>query len=482
MPSLVVRFIRHGQSMCNLINELADAESRPLLDGEYSYCYEEGGGDPPLSDRGIEQAKALNTRMKEGTCKNFIRETPQEIEFETHIPRDFWGKFFLGRERMRPSLFKISKENEDTFFLVNTRIFVSSMKRAIHTASLAFENIDGCEFEVTDILREVSYVAEKERYKNTFVRMAKILLRIAEEGVTTQVALVCHHNTIRYMILAICQIFSNRPSELFFEPENAAYIDILFDTDPTRGLVVGLNYSNGIVGVAREVGESRQKAWGNTDSSTILSENDWKNVTIFAECKGYHHITNAESLVAIHMQKQVMNIFAIPKSRPDLQTFTKQRKVWEQNLSTLSDPIGIKFVEFILKDYSESEPEMAIHKCHYKAKDAKSSIKKTKWVPSVCNLLVRLKDPSLDYNYVFVYDEPLKLLINDVILGVKRVGIHVVLLSETRVYVPFPSSIADKLEEWVENDEKLSWYRSYPIVFAAGDGKGDENGVLHFDI
>ena len=211
---VLVRFIRHGQSECNLYNITGK--------GDGSVCDGPGGGDSSLSKNGVQEAKLLNSVMKGGKTKSSV--THAQHKSATYVD--------LIEKEARFKILNFKKEkNAKGYKIEDTPVMVSSMQRAKQTAEIAFEGIEGVNFEVTDLLREVVWGDDYFKMYRGYIKLAKQIKKkcgVRDTNKISQIALVCHHNTIRYMICALCFVFSKVFPKLEINVLNAGFLDIEF--------------------------------------------------------------------------------------------------------------------------------------------------------------------------------------------------------------------------------------------------------------
>ena len=303
-----IRFIRHGQSMCNLYHQTGEGSS--------DVCDGPGGGNSHLSKTGIEQAKELNESMKIGKGIGVYESDHNGvIEFSVEMA-DAYVEFDVKTDWKTP---KLSIRN-------NTKILVSTMNRAMETAKHAFKGYGNCKFEYTPLLEEVVTGDNYDKRYKDYLKLARQIKKMEKDDGITSVILVCHHNTIRYMVCALSKIYGTRYPNIHFNTINASFIDVQFYKH--------LSSTNWTYCVANK-GElihtpQTTKSMTSYDASDILMVGK-----------------NFEMEYIISSEEGMTVVYAIDENRPDLQTSVNDRDFIKSQLPKLSVEMSV-VPEYIL--------------------------------------------------------------------------------------------------------------------------------------
>lgn len=304
---MIVRFIRHGQSMCNLYHKTGE--------GSADVCDGPGGGNSHLSETGIEQAKELNASMRTGKGMG-VNESDHNgvLEYSVRMANAFLN-------------FKVTTRVTNTKLHVrnDTKILVSTMNRAMETAKHAFKGFGNCKFEYTKLLEEV-VVGDNytKRYKD-YLKLARQIKNMENDGINA-VVLVCHHNTIRYMICALSKVYGLRYPNIHFNISNASFVDMYFDTDDAM----------------------RNSTYCIADKGTLvhtpqttrsMTSDDASDMLIVGAASEAEHLVSSEAGRVV--------VYAIDENRPDLATSVSDMKFIKAQLPKLSVEL-VLLPEYIL--------------------------------------------------------------------------------------------------------------------------------------
>ena len=296
-----VRFIRHGQSMCNLYNQTGEGSS--------DVCDGPGGGNSHLSKTGIEQAKELNESMKVGKGMGVYESDHNGvIEFSVEMA-DAYVRFDVKTSGKTPKMFLYN----------NTKVFVSTMNRAMETAKHAFKGFGNCKFEYTPLLEEVVAGDNYDKRYKDYLKLARQIKKLEKDDGIVSVILVCHHNTIRYMVCALSRVYETRYPNIHFNTINASYIDVQFYKH-----LASTNWTY-CVADKGELTHTPQttKSMTSYDASDIVMVGNAFDKNFVME-----HIVSSEEGRLV--------IYAIDKNRPDLQTSINDLEFIKSQLPKLS--------------------------------------------------------------------------------------------------------------------------------------------------
>lgn len=304
---MIVRFIRHGQSMCNLYHKTGE--------GSADVCDGPGGGNSHLSETGIEQAKELNASMQRGTgIAVYESDENGVIQYKVQMATSF-VKFIV---KTRGTNTKIHVRND-------TKILVSTMNRAMETAKYAFEGFGNCKFEYTPLLEEVVAGDNYAKRYNDYLKLAKRIKKMENNDISS-VILVCHHNTIRFMVCALSKVYGMRYPNIHFNASNASYIDMQF-----FGHLKMENWTYCIADKGTLV---------HTPQTTrSMTSDDASDMLIVGAASEAEHIVSSEAGRVV--------VYAIDENRPDLATSVSDMKFIKAQLPKLSVEL-VLLPEYIL--------------------------------------------------------------------------------------------------------------------------------------
>ncbi|AHA54100.1 phosphoglycerate mutase family protein [Emiliania huxleyi virus 18] len=139
-----------------------------------------------------------------------------------------------------------------------------------------------------------------------------------DDGITS-VILVCHHNTIRYMMCALSNVYETRYPNIHFNTINASYIDVQFYKH-----LASANWTYCVANKG-ELNHTPQTTISMTsyDASDIVMVGN-----AFDENFVMEHIVSSEEGRLV--------VYAIDKNRPDLQTSINDMKFIKSQLPKLS--------------------------------------------------------------------------------------------------------------------------------------------------
>ncbi|AEO97832.1 phosphoglycerate mutase [Emiliania huxleyi virus 84] len=304
---MIVRFIRHGQSMCNLYHNTGE--------GSEDVCTGPGGGNSHLSEMGIQQANDLNASMISGNCfRIYESDNNGEILYSIEAGTPFI-KFDV----------KTHRGIEKLHMTTDTKILVSTMNRAMETATHAFNGFGNCKFEYTPLLEEVVRGDNYDKRYKDYLKLARQIKKMGNSDIRS-VIMVCHHNTIRYMICALAKVYGTRYPNIHFNTINASYIDMEFSGHP---LLREYTYCVVDKGELRHIPQT-------TKSMTTY---DAKNLLMVGGSFQFGYTT--EYILSTEEGRTV--VYAVDENRPDLQTSLSDVKFVKSQLPKLS-------VSFVLDD------------------------------------------------------------------------------------------------------------------------------------
>ena len=282
--------------MCNLYHKTGE--------GSADVCDGPGGGNSHLSETGIEQAKELNESMH--TNKGIgVHESDHNgvIEYSVRMA----NAFLKFKVTTRATNTKLSVTND-------TKILVSTMNRAIETAKHAFKGFGNCKFEYTKLLEEVvagdNYA---KRYKD-YLKLARQIKNMETEGINA-VVLVCHHNTIRYMICALSKVYGLRYPNIHFNVSNASFVDMQF--------LENLKTENWTYCIA----DKGTLIHTPQTTQSMTSDDASEMLIVGAGGEGEHLVSSEAGRIVV---------YSIDKNRPDLATSVSDMKFIKAQLPKLS--------------------------------------------------------------------------------------------------------------------------------------------------
>ena len=427
---VLVRFIRHGQSECNLYNITEK--------GDNSVCDVPGGGESSLSEKGVKEAKLLNSVMKGGKTKSSV--THAQYKSATYVD--------VIEKDASFKILNFKKKNAKGYKIENTPVLVSSMQRAKQTAEIAFEGIEGVNFEVTDLLREVVWGDNYFKMYKGYVKLAKQIKKRCERETPkiSQIALVCHHNTIRYMICALCFVYSKVFPKLEINVLNAGFLDIEFIEHQKWFEMDAYNVQ------VYTLPKPRWKS-GIYVGNPLVTRQNAEN--IFGCGKPFDKGGTTHFLIAFDVTNSQASVYELYKSRPDL----------EAGLSKKSD-----FIDLLegIQDHSDS----FLFSNYFVGKLVGGPPPSMTEEHTDLECAVALKVEGREFNYFVVYDFNsigcMYVNLQDEVLGIAVAAIggryFVLLFSEKAVYLLLfmTSGILKTIDE--NKEEVDSYLNGRPLV------------------